>query len=183
MSFRQGIKWWILNIWYYILSFLTEAEFWNLGCLISKEIILIELVFFQIWFYCWLKQIKTNIQNSTLNSPFVSLSKWHDPHIRKWKKITSFARCNQYFEQTKSNFEGRASWFCDRSKSKEHIEIKVRSPSSTIICKEEDCTIFWFSTKKWQCRRKPYWRSNFQQETKENSNLNEIYFFESLLVS
>ena len=28
------------------------------------------------------KKIKTNIQNSTLNSLFDDLSKWHDPHIR-----------------------------------------------------------------------------------------------------
>ena len=27
------------------------------------------------------KEIKTNIQNSTLNSTFDALSKWDDPHI------------------------------------------------------------------------------------------------------
>ena len=29
------------------------------------------------------KKIKTNIQNSTLNSSFAALLKWHDPHIRQ----------------------------------------------------------------------------------------------------
>ena len=33
------------------------------------------------------KKIKTNIQNSTLNSLFDALSKWHDPHIKVWSSF------------------------------------------------------------------------------------------------
>ena len=35
------------------------------------------------------KKIKTNIQNSTLNSSFDALSKWHDPDISKENELRS----------------------------------------------------------------------------------------------
>ena len=52
------------------------------AALTQKRWFLVNWTSFSSDFNVGWKQIKTNIQNSTLNSSFASLSKRHDPHIR-----------------------------------------------------------------------------------------------------
>ena len=75
-----------------LLFLLTTAKFCNLGQLQDIKIIVFELrhpyksdlfsFFLDTILMSADKEIKTNIQNSTLNSWFDALSKWHDPHIK-----------------------------------------------------------------------------------------------------
>ena len=62
----------------------------------------------------WLKNITiTNIQNSTLNSPFDALSKWHDPDINKTNQLLLFLISEQHF--IKSNAASNHNLWCEDS--------------------------------------------------------------------
>ena len=70
----------VLNVKYLLLSFITAAEFYNLGriqgIITQKRSFLVIYTTFRSDFHVgWKNQNK----NSTLNSSFDALSKWHEP--------------------------------------------------------------------------------------------------------
>ena len=78
-----------VEFWIFIICmFLNVTEFWNLGHLQS----IISVPQLKRYNFEWVgllsdlilmsaeKKIKTNIQNSTIDSSFDALSKWHDPY-------------------------------------------------------------------------------------------------------
>ena len=68
----------VLNVKYFILfSFLTAAEFYNLGHTQKRSFLVLCTTFRTDFQDSW----KNQNRHSTLNSSFDALSKWHDSHI------------------------------------------------------------------------------------------------------